>query len=266
MADYLGFHQPKNGTCGFVAALHAIYLYHQWDQVINESMQQTGNQAIKPKFDYTQLLVSSIAHALITCASSAAQPLEYDAKPLAAKPGKANVAGPWKCEHCNTSNDAKNVFCQTCFVEPKKPPENNSNASNAQSTQPEMKSIAACKRIVIVSDGALPDRTDSNELLFYNETLFGFKLHFIDYDPKQDEDAVKQTIVDYLCSALDFERNYVDRGCCVRILLSLILTHGVDRCEYELKLAEYEEIVRQFRDESLVLGPYGFCSQNLVNL
>eukprot|EP01084_Bolivina_argentea_P255362 429485_1 len=72
--------------------------------------------------------------------------------------------------------------------------------------------------------------------------------------------------MNYLLNNIDFEKNFIGRGSCIRILLSLILTHGIERCEYELLLCEYEEIYRQFRDESLILGPYGFCSQNLVNI
>ena len=276
LSNYLGFYQPKNGTCGFVAAMHAILLYKMWDQIISRSMEQSMDSdcnfpPLRPQYDFKYLMASSIAHALVTAANAASSTIEYDPDAVQ-QSNDSKAPASWQCVHCNSKNDAQNVFCADCFKEPPPKPADpmdvDSDIADGQKEE-NVKStttIDACTSIMIVTGGELPGKSDGNELLFYNEELFKFKTHRIEYDPNEDADAVTMQIVDYLLNSTDFESAFLSKGSCVRILLSLILTHGIDRSEYELVIDEYPDIFRQFRDESLVLGPYGFCSQNLVNL
>jgi len=272
VSNYLGFYQPKNGTCGFVAAMHAIVLYKVWDHIISQSMEQTADSDdanaphIDPRFDLKHLMASSIAHALITCAISASSKIEYD--PDALQKAAADKAPSfWICVHCNARNAAANVFCDQCYKEPPPPSPEAMDVDSADGADSKSTAVIdACTAITIVADGQLPARCDENELSFYGEDLFQFKVHRIAFDSKEDTETATLQIADYLLKSTDFENAFLSKGSCVRILLSLIMTHGVDRCEYELVIDEYPDIFRQFRDESLVLGPYGFCSQNLVNL
>ena len=279
--NYLGFYQPKNGTCGFVAALHAILLYKMWDQVIHQSMEQSADSNkstnLRPtthsKYDYKHLMATSIAHALIISANAASSKIEYDPTEFAQNQNGNKSTKPtfWICVLCNAKNDAANVFCEVCYQEPPPPTTEVTDSSQPMDVDQEdviktTKVIESCTHITIVTEGQLPSKSDENQSLFYDESLFKFKVNRIAYDPQQDIESATLQIAEYLLKSTDFETAFLAKGSCVRILLSLIMTHGVDRCEYELVIDEYPEIFRQFRDESLVLGPYGFCSQNLVNL
>ena len=118
ISNYLGFYQPKNGTCGFVAGLHAILLYKMWDQVINQSIEQMMTGPVKPKFDFKHLMISSIAHALMTCADSAAVPMEYDPNEAVNKKKQDSKPKSWKCASCQTDNASANIICKNCYIEP----------------------------------------------------------------------------------------------------------------------------------------------------
>lgn len=283
IAKYLGFYQPKNGkihqhinnyifyfenigTCGLVAALHSIYLYKLWDKYITDSMKKMSNETNDDEckendqipIEFKLLFAQSIAHSLLIAVKAGQNSIQYNSNIL--QSNKTAVAQTWICTFCNAKNAIQNAFCIKCYQEPQKSDEPDTNAS--EQPKEEFIRIPACNQIYIVYDGHIPENTNDND---FDVNSFDFKIQTIDYDSKEDDDTVTDNIVNQLMS-FDFDSNFIQPGCCIRILLSLLMSHGCDRCKYELVLAEYEKIHREFRDSSLIIGPYGFCSQNLVNL
>ena len=312
ISDYIGFFQPKNGTCGFVAALHAILVSKIWDINVNrmdvdsktndndDDDDSKMNMEIKDdgidddndddicnvpsNIDVSKMLQFSIIEMLYNTLKAGNDTIEYDPNEVDIQPKKNNNQ-PWSCNKCSFRNKYDSVFCEQCFTDKPSEPDN-TNAPQMTSNKQKLIQIQKSDTICLVTKGNLPLQNENNGDLLYNGNLFEFKLKYIKLSDLYNRDGYlddsdifdietekgkkfKRRFVEYLLDFFkqnDFDKNFTGKGCCIRILLSLILTHGLQRCIYELNIANNDEVFKNFRDLNLIVKPYGFCSQNLVNL
>ncbi|ETO18539.1 hypothetical protein RFI_18726, partial [Reticulomyxa filosa] len=117
LESYLGIYQPKNGTCGLVAALHAWYLYYSY--ILNPPTARRDAS----KITHEEILALVIHHLLVKCATTHV-PVTAVTKPTNESKGQAksgitkSVDGVWKCPQCAHENPAEHVFCGECFFDP----------------------------------------------------------------------------------------------------------------------------------------------------
>uniref|UniRef100_A0A0G4H7B5 Deubiquitinating enzyme MINDY-3/4 conserved domain-containing protein n=1 Tax=Chromera velia CCMP2878 TaxID=1169474 RepID=A0A0G4H7B5_9ALVE len=100
---------------------------------------------------------------------------------------------------------------------------------------------------------------------------FGFKLRRLGAPTHRTGSALNASPLPYhhpeaLQAVDECLDEFAGEGGCLRLLLSLVLSRGVARVRHELREADSNVVFKLFRDESLIVPPLGFCSQNAVNL
>ena len=337
--DYLGFYQPKNGTCGLVAAYHALYLFKLFSNQFGrvklkptkniqigkdkkdtittiEFEKETGQEKIdslseckdndnRKELITKVLLCRAISHSLLLAYEKSQKKIEIvigkDDKDNSKDNNGINTKQRWKCPNpvCNEWNNAGNAFCEHCFTDPsifgnddknkekdkEKDKDTDMTDKDKEKEVPQKEIIESSDSVFVVYGGNLPAQSKENEALLYNFGLFGFKIKQFQFPKKPASDKITdennnytQEYINYQneCKKIEseiyvfllsiYESDLISRGCCVRLLLSLVLSHSPTRCKYELTRSDSEDIYQDFRDETLVIAPFGFCSQNLVNL